>query len=64
MAAVLHVKVQRRPRLLLWPKRGRHVSNMLKKMNAARRKALHTLQEVARKKNFQNLILSKPWQGW
>src|SRR4029434_91121 len=30
-AAVLHVKVQRRPRLLLWPKRGRHVSNMLRK---------------------------------
>ena len=29
----------------------------VKKMNAARRKALHTLQEVARKKNFQNLIL-------
>src|SRR4029434_4059317 len=32
MAAVLHVKVQRRPRLLLWPKRGRHVSNMLRKL--------------------------------
>src|SRR4029434_441704 len=31
MAAVLHVKVQRRPRLLLWPNRGRHVSNMLRK---------------------------------
>ena len=29
----------------------------VKKMNAARRKALHTLQEVARKKNFQNFIL-------
>ena len=29
----------------------------VKKMNAARQKALDTLQEVARKKNFQNFIL-------